>query len=136
VSLTSFPPRIAQLHLCIHSLFAQNVLPNKIVLYLSKSQFPHRNKDLPENLLQFIPYGLEIEFVDVDYKSFNKLYYSLKKYPKARIITVDDDYIYRKNVIKLITKMGDKHKDCCIGCVIHRFNKEISYRKLSWQINF
>ena len=42
VSMTSYPARINTVHLAIRSLLAQKVLPDKIVLWLCKSDFPNR----------------------------------------------------------------------------------------------
>lgn len=39
VSMTSYPARINTVHLAIRSLLAQKVLPDKIVLWLCKSDF-------------------------------------------------------------------------------------------------
>jgi hypothetical protein len=58
VSLTSFPPRIAKIHITINSLLAQTVKADKIVLYLNKDEF--KNWKIPEELQKCIDNGLEI----------------------------------------------------------------------------
>lgn len=48
VSMTSYPARINTVHLAIRSLLAQKVLPDKIVLWLCKSDFPNREAICPK----------------------------------------------------------------------------------------
>ena len=46
VSLTSYPPRIGNLWMTIHSLFRQTILPGHIVLYLSHEDFPKGKENI------------------------------------------------------------------------------------------
>ncbi|BBA48039.1 hypothetical protein BBJK_01506 [Bifidobacterium bifidum LMG 13195] len=60
VSMTSYPARINTVHLAIRSLLAQKVLPDKIVLWLCKSDFPNRETDLPQTLRDVLWHDVEI----------------------------------------------------------------------------
>lgn len=100
VSLTSFDKRIGSLHICIESLFQQSVKADKIVLWLSKKNFPEKN--LPENLTRLQSRGLIIEWVDEDIGPYKKIIYSLQKFPEALIITVDDDVMYPSDTIDML----------------------------------
>ena len=51
VSLTSYPLRIQCAIIVIKSLLKQTIKPDKIILWLAKSDFPRKNKDLPPDLL-------------------------------------------------------------------------------------
>ena len=104
VSLTSFPKRINYVLLTIKSIIRQTLKPNKIILWLSKTEFIKKEKNLPLNLLSLIKKGLNIKFVKKNIKSYKKLIPSLKKYPNNLIITVDDDIIYRKDTIEKLYK--------------------------------
>src|SRR5690554_3260312 len=53
VSFTSFPARIKKVHLVVESILRQTVLPHRIILWLSKEQFP-TEKSLPKKLLELI----------------------------------------------------------------------------------
>jgi hypothetical protein len=44
VSLTSFPGRIDEIQYTIFSLLDQNVLPEKIILWLAENEFPKKEK--------------------------------------------------------------------------------------------
>ena len=48
VSLTSFPARIDKIHLTINTLLRQNTKPDRVVLWLTESQFP--NAPAPDRL--------------------------------------------------------------------------------------
>ena len=104
VSLTSIPPRFSQLHLVIKSILQQTLLPDRLVLWLSKE---HKNKNflkcsltnLPKKIQNLQKNGLEIYFTK-DIGSYRKLIPSLKKFPNDIIITIDDDILYEKHTIK------------------------------------
>jgi len=96
VSLTTYDKRLHQVYLTIESLMQQSLKANKIVLWLSKH---YRHQALPPVLQQQQNRGLEIDFCE-DIRSYKKLIPSLKKYPDAAIITVDDDVYYHPNMIE------------------------------------
>ena len=112
VSLTTFPGRIDIVHKTISTLLQQTVKPDEIVLWLAEEQFP--DKILPENILKLQEYGLTIKWCN-DIKSYKKLIPSLKEYSEDIIITVDDDYYYDKNLLKILLDEHFEHPDCIIG---------------------
>lgn len=95
VSLTSYPARINTVHLVIKSILNQSLLADKVILWLAPEQFPNKEKDLPQALLDLVPQGLTIDWYH-DIKSYKKLIPTLKKYPDSIIVTADDDNIYHK----------------------------------------
>ena len=97
VSLTSFDKRIHELYLCIESLFQQFLKADRIILWLSRQNFPA--EQLPESLLRQQERGLEIVFYDEDLGPFKKIVYALKECPDSLIITVDDDVLYPPDLI-------------------------------------
>lgn len=100
VSLTSFPYRIPTIHKTIKSLLEQTHKADRVVLQLSEDEFPNKEGDLPETLLSLRQQGLTINWVKGNIKSYKKLVPTLKQYPHDIIITVDDDRIYDKNMVK------------------------------------
>lgn len=106
VSLTSFPLRIAKLWLVLESLLRQTVKPSKIIVWLSKKQFPTENS-IPSSLLKYREKGIDIEFVEDDYRSHKKYYYVLNRYPNAILVTLDDDIMYPSTMLE---KLLDAHK--------------------------
>lgn len=99
VSLTSFPQRIPYLCYTIYSLLNQSLLPDEVVLWLAEEQFPNKENDLPERLLNLKKNGLKIKWCK-DIKSYKKLIPSLIEYPQDIIVTADDDIFYTKDWLK------------------------------------
>lgn len=117
VSLTSYPPRIDNVHMVVESLFRQTLRADEIILYLSLDEFPEMEAGLPESLRKLIVHkGFRIEWVRGNLKSHKKYFYALQKYKDAIIITVDDDKIYAETMISDLLK---SHK---------RFPKAVSAR--------
>lgn len=99
ISLTSFPERIDEVPYTIYSLLNQSLKPCKVVLWLAIDEFPNKEKDLPEKLLNLKNNGLSIGWCN-NLKSFKKLIPSLKEYPHNIIVTADDDIFYQKDWLK------------------------------------
>lgn len=97
VSLTSFPRRIDDVYLTIESIFQQSLKADKVVLWLSRDNFPR--EDVPRILRSQQQRGLDIEFCDGDLGSYKKIYHTLKLYPDSLIVTVDDDVIYPLDMV-------------------------------------
>lgn len=93
VSLTTFPERIGDVHYAVFSLLNQTIKPDKVILWLGEEQFPDRENDVSQELLDLKNHGLTIEFTK-DIKSFKKLVPALRQYPDDIIITADDDIYF------------------------------------------
>ncbi|MFN3756548.1 MAG: hypothetical protein ACK4RM_06310, partial [Flavobacterium sp.] len=122
VSMTSFPARINWVHLTIKSIMAQIQKPNKIVLWLSKEEFPKELEDLPEQLLKLKSKGLEIYFCE-NLKAHKKYYFSFVNYPDYSIVTIDDDVFYPNDLLESLKKNSDSFPDCIIA---HRVREILS----------
>ena len=99
VSLTSFPKRINIVVKTINTILNQSVKPDKIILWLANEQFPNKEKDLPDELLDLKNFGLMINWCE-DLRSYKKLIPTLNLYPNDIIITADDDIYYDKDWIE------------------------------------
>lgn len=99
VSLTSYPERINLVATTIDTLLQQKVKPDRLVLWLADSQFPNKEKNLPEELLNKCKYGLEIKWCE-DLKSYKKLVPALIEFPDSIIVTADDDLYYQPDWLK------------------------------------
>ena len=99
ISLTSYPARIKTVNQTIESLLNQTHKADKVILWLAPEQFPNRESDLPQQLLDLRDKGLTIDWYH-DIKSYKKLIPALQKYPDATIVTTDDDVIYDKDMFE------------------------------------
>lgn len=138
VSFTSFPARINEVWMVVESLKRQSVLPEKIILWLSKKQFP-TTEDIPQNLKKCEDSLFEIRMVDEDLRSHKKYYYVMSEFPDKTFITCDDDVFYHPNMIKDLVDASKKYP----GCIIANVSSEMSYGSdgellpyLQWKSNF
>ena len=99
VSMTSFPAAISYAERAILSLLEGSVLPDKVVLYLTVSQFGENG--VPQSLLELADRDpiFEVRNYDRDIRSYRKLIPALHDFPDAIIVTVDDDVAYHKHML-------------------------------------
>ncbi len=123
VSFTSYPKRFASIPLTVKSILYQSCKPDKIVLYLAKEECAEQ---LPQQLLKLQQYGLEIVFVNEseNLKSHKKYFYSMPEYPEDVIITIDDDIMYPKNMIKKLYQSFQSYPNCVSASRVHRIKIE------------
>lgn len=114
VSFTSFPARINNVWKVVECLKRQTVLPEKIILWLSKDQFPDEDS-IPRSLRNQEDDLFEIQMVEGDIRSHKKYYYMLIHYPEKAFITCDDDVFYDTNMIKRLMEAGKMHPHCIIA---------------------
>ena len=117
VSLTSFPAAISFATRAIQSVLGVSVLPDKVVLYLTFSQFGEQG--LPEDLQALADNEPRFEIRDYprDIRSYRKLYPALKDFPDAVIVTIDDDVAYHKNMLRDLLRL---HKEYPRAVLAHR----------------
>ncbi len=121
VSLTSYPPRLKTLYLTIESLFQQTHPPHRIILWLAKEEVT--DLSLPTSLKRLESRGLSIRFTKENLRSYDKLIHALGLYPQATIVTVDDDVLYRKDLLESFLKVHKKYPNdiiCDRGLVMIR----------------
>jgi hypothetical protein len=136
VSLTSHGNRVHDAHLAIESIMQQTVLPNRIVLWLSKDEF--QGKTLPIALQRQVERGLEIAYCE-DLRSYTKLIPSLKRFPEACIITVDDDLAYRPDLLEKLIRSHISHPSDICASRIHRIVLDAAGRPVpydNWNLCF
>lgn len=136
ISLTSFPERMYDIHYCLYSLLTQSFKADKIILWLAEEEFPNKEKDIPQKILNLRNKGLTIKWCKNIY-SYKKLIPSLKEYPNCNIITVDDDLFYNKNMLKNLYEMHLKYPNDIISsrCRKISFNKDGSFDKYeNWKL--
>lgn len=110
VSLTTWKGRINDEDTCraLFSLINQKTkYKYKVVLTLSKEEFPNQYDDLPEIIkLMYNNKYIDIIWADDNYKAFKKLYPIIHMYD-CPILTTDDDIICQNNIVE---RFMDEHK--------------------------
>ena len=124
VSFTSFPARINNVWQVVESLKNQTIRPDKIILWLSKEQFPSR-KDIPDNLWKCEDELFEIRMVDGDIRSHKKYYYVLQNYPDKDFVTCDDDIYYHPQMLQKLINTSRLYP----GCIIANNTSEMKWDK-------
>lgn len=122
VSFTSFPARIDKVWMVVECLKRQTVLPEKIILWLSKEQFPLTNS-IPTSLQKRTDDLFEIRMVDGDLKSHKKYYYTVQQYPDKLILLIDDDIFYPTTMIEEMMKAHSLYPDA----IICRYGYQMTY---------
>jgi len=129
ISLTSYPDRIQTVHCVIESLFEQTEKADKIILWLSKQEFPRQYEDLPDNLKCLVgTKGFRIEWVSDNLKSHKKYFYALQD-SNSIVITVDDDVCYASTMVHTLVDSYRKHPNAISARNVHmifRKNNNIS----------
>jgi glycosyltransferase involved in cell wall biosynthesis len=136
VSLTTFGHRVTDTapH-SIYTLFTQNRLPNRIILFLDHDNWNANN--IPPLLQKLQRSGLEIYFCE-DTKPYKKLIPALQLFPDNPIITVDDDVYYNPNTISELVEayeQSDRKSVICHWAFVVEKQKGKFTPYLSWRDN-
>jgi hypothetical protein len=139
LSLTTIPDRIHEVKYAIYSILTQNILPQKIVLWLTAEQFPLREANFPQELLYFKKFGLEIHWCNEEIKSYTKLIPSLQLFHDFFIAIADDDIFYPRKWLYKLWQEHLKYPDNVICHIARKIlfdknNKVLSLRKWKMEI--
>jgi hypothetical protein len=118
VTFTTIPERINSVDVMLKSLLDQSVRPDKIYLCIpKKSRLEPHHYSIP-NWLHTISI-LEILYIEDDLGPITKLIPALEReklYPSTRIIVVDDDGVYPKNLVETLVNWSYRLPDAALGC--------------------
>lgn len=134
ISLTSYPARFKNLHIVIRSLLHQSVRAEKIVLYLGKDS---NGISLPKKLLKLQKFDFVIKYDYPDIKPHKKYFFAMQEFPEKTIITVDDDLIYDKNLVKDLLNCHEKYPSCVCARRVNLITKNKDalnmYKDWKWE---
>ena len=114
VSLTSFPARIDNVWQVVECMKRQTYKPAKILLWLSKEQFPTK-ESIPNSLYDREDDTFEIRMVDGDIRSHKKYYYVSKEFPDSLVLLIDDDIYYASDLLER-TMMAHEENPHAVIC--------------------
>lgn len=128
LSLTTIPGAVGLAIKTLRSIFVGSVLPDKIVLYLTASQFPDGIPEELEKLKQECGL-LEIRMCDLPIRSYTKLVPALKEFPDDIVVTIDDDVNYHKKMLADLLRLHKQYPDYVIANRAKRIAPEKPYKK-------
>lgn len=118
-SLTSYPGRIATVHQVIETIVSQKRKADHILLWLADSQFPKKERQLPKELLGYVESGqLTIKWCE-DLRSHKKYYFEQQEYPDDLLITLDDDLLYKEDLIDMLYLSYMMYPNCVSAMRAH-----------------
>lgn len=118
VGMTSWPNRIQFIQPTIFSIINQVYTPDLFYLILSEKEFPNKEKDLPQYILDFKnQYNFfKIEWTTDNLKNFKKNIPLIRKYfndTSVVLYIIDDDIYYKKfyinDTLKRFEKLNQKN---------------------------
>lgn len=129
VSLTSFPGAIDYASGAVESILKGKLLPDKLVLYVTLSQFGDRQ--LPKRLHELEKENdiFEIRDYQDDIKSYRKLIPAIKDFPDSIVVTIDDDVAYHPEMLRSLMKWHARYPDHIIAQRAKRILLHKPYRK-------
>lgn len=113
ISFTSFPARINNVWEVVECMLRQTYQPAKIILWLSKNQFPN-GEGIPSSLREREGDLFEIRMVDGDLRSHKKYYYVAKEYQESLLFLIDDDIYYSTDILERTMKAHQEHPEAII----------------------
>jgi hypothetical protein len=119
VSLTSYPPRFATLHLTVKSLLLQRLKPTRLILWIAYDDAER----LPQKVLALQQDGLEIRYCE-DLKSYKKIIPALESFSEAIIVTADDDVYYWPDWLAELVAAWRQHPQDVIAHRLRRIGFE------------
>lgn len=129
VSLTSFPAAIPYAIEAIQSVLSGSILPDKLVLYLTFSQFDENN--IPQELQKLAEHNplFEIRNYNEDIRSYRKLIPALIDFPDDIIVTIDDDIHYHADMLRDLVRLHKQYPDAIIAHRVRHVKLNAPYRK-------
>lgn len=129
VSLTSFPGAIEFVPAAVRSVLKGSILPDKIVLYVTMSQFGE--KGLPESVIALKKESdiFEVRDYPSEIRSYRKLIPALKDFPDDIIVTIDDDVAYHPDMLRQLLEMNQKFPENIIAHRAKRIFPNSPYKK-------
>lgn len=113
VSMTSFPARIDQAWIAIETICRQSVRPEKFLLVLGEREFERHN--IPGRIRRLEGKWLDILWTEENGFSYDKLLPVLERYPSHPIVTVDDDKLFPRHLLRQLHEASVEFPGHIIG---------------------
>lgn len=113
VSLTTFPDRYDSLWKTLHSLACQTVQPDSILVVVAECDYVSAKAH--PGLQSYLDRGAELVVDEGDRRSYKKLLPAIKRFPKAVVVTADDDVLYPRKWLERLLAIHREDPDCIVG---------------------
>jgi hypothetical protein len=113
VALTTYPARVSAAVLAIRSILQQRVQPQRIIVVLAEDEFPGRA--VPARLMPLTADGIEILWVSHNSRSYKKLVPVRERFPRATIVTADDDMLYPRWWLGRLVEASNRDRGSIVG---------------------
>lgn len=138
ISIASYPKRAHLLPAVFQSVKEQTVQPNRVFLVLTEEEWP--NKKLPKYLDKLKKEGLTILWVKGNPYSVKMMLPVLEEEPELAIVTLADDWIYKKKFVSCTVDSKPASENKIVGPLgkeLYRKGEEFSmfYRARDADIN-
>jgi hypothetical protein len=135
VSMTTKPDRIHKVWMVIESILRQKVKPDGIFLCLAREEFGDES-NLPRRLLALKKRGLQIIFVAENLRPHNKYFYAMSSFPKAAVLTIDDDKIYPYHLVGTLKLYRELYKGQICSVLTRRIemNGSLPEKYVHWNL--
>lgn len=105
VTMTTWKPRMKNIPAVLDSIFSQTMAPDLVVLNLADDEV------VPVEVEEYLrSHNVEVNRM-ADVKVYKKLVPTLKKYPEACVISIDDDWIYPPEMIEDFMSVHARYPD-------------------------
>lgn len=115
VSLTSYPPRFANVKYTVLSILNSSVKPDKVILWIAEQD----KLLLPKDIYDIQSELFEVRFCN-DLGSYKKIVPTLSAYPKAFIVIADDDVYYPPFWLDTLINAWDGKMNTVVAHRVHR----------------
>lgn len=128
--MTSFPAAIGYAEQAAQYILRGSALPDKLVLYLTLSQFEGQEQllDGVKQLAKASPI-FEVRDYPTDIRSYRKLVPALHDFPEAIIVTVDDDVAYDRHLLRDLLRLHTQYPDAVLAHRAKRIQLGAPYRQ-------
>jgi len=121
VSLTSYPPRFAKIHLTLKSILLQSEKPDRIIVYLGSDS---SREQFTNEMLNMEQYGVEYRIDSKrNLKSHKKYFYAMQEFVNDVVVTADDDVIYPSDWLSCLLKSYKKFPKAVSARRVHLMKK-------------
>ena len=105
VSLTTWKPRMGNIPAVLDTIFGQTLPPDRVVLNLAHEE------EIPAPVQAYLDaHPVEVNRVE-NLGVYKKLIPTLRKYPEALVVSIDDDWLYPKGMLADFMRVHRRYPD-------------------------